>query len=997
MRQLIWTVVFFTLLPTLLLAKFSELGLSIPPEQSKKFVFSNKISAFWYGETGDFNNEGYQGYTILERRYLKDYAIRIGGKLVPRRAALSVQLFPTQLVRDYEQITEVFHFVDSLNALVVEVQPKKKLKIAVEFYPEKEVLKPYFEWNDSRTIYSGTFTEFGYDKPTVIGCFTVGGNRETNAYKAPEARAGEILQGALGLEVEAEEPVYFIIAFAQTQPEMKRMRRLFVNPPAVFLKREKRVARLLENASLQSDALLDKAFAWTAISMNDLVTAQKGTGIWAGLPWFNNYWGRDTFISFTGGLLCTGQFKEAREVLKTFAGFQNTNEGSPYYGRIPNRIMLNETIYNTTDGTPWFVIACNNYLKFTGDSLFQEELFPVIHRAMQGALLKHVDNDGFLTHEDAETWMDAVGSEGPWSPRGNRAVEVQVLWLEQIRIAAGWAKKLGHKDLAAQWAARHAELRKMIFDKFWDDENQRLYDHLNPDGSPDFQIRPNQIFALTIPEKPLFTDSQEQSILKEVINNLVYRWGTSSLAQTEPRFHPYHHYQPYYVPDAAYHNGVVWTWLTGPVLSALFSRNPDMAFELLQEEARQVLEENAIGSLSELLDAWPREGTDFPQISGTVSQAWSLAEFIRNVQQDLLGVRPAGLGDTLNFSPRLPGKMERIAGKFRLRSSIFQTSLQRQGEGLRCEISAAHREAPQTIIVVFEFSPNEKNTLSGEIEWNTASKLQLMVTADEVRDEKTGAKIKIRKTSRKTSEELHFVSPTFSKKLAAFQGPGHPLIQPEEVTQKPGRLTRILYDVYDPENDDRGPNGKYQYPTNPAFKEGIFDIKRVKIWKDKDYYYFLLEYKDLVNPGWHPESGYQLTYTAIALNFGHEAGLRRTRVHMNANYNVPFEYAYNYILFIGNGIQIRNSQDEILAEYRPMDRQHPIGFPDKKAIHFSIPVRLLPDLKLWNAFVMVGGQDDHGAGGLGEFRNVGVSPTEWQGGGADAEPAPNVYDVVGVR
>ncbi|HQT91174.1 MAG TPA: amylo-alpha-1,6-glucosidase, partial [Candidatus Kryptobacter bacterium] len=104
-------------------------------------------------------------------------------------------------------------------------------------------------------------------------------------------------------------------------------------------------------------ARFDRALAWAKLSLDALVTNQGMRGIWAGLPWFNDYWGRDSFISLAGATMWLGNFKAAREILLDFAAKQDTDTASTYYGRIPNLITPKETIYNTVDGTPRFVNA----------------------------------------------------------------------------------------------------------------------------------------------------------------------------------------------------------------------------------------------------------------------------------------------------------------------------------------------------------------------------------------------------------------------------------------------------------------------------------------------------------------------------------------------------------------------------------------------------------------------------------------------------------------
>jgi predicted glycogen debranching enzyme len=214
----------------------------------------------------------------------------------------------------------------------------------------------------------------------------------------------------------------------------------------------------LSRAGIRTDHReFDKALAWARLSLQALMMNQTGRGIFAGLPWFNNYWGRDTFIALPGATLVTGAFAEAREIIRSFSAFQQRDSASSDYGRIPNIVTTTDTAFNTADGTPRFVIMAREYVERSGDDAFLLEAYPVVLRSIEGTLRYHTDALGFLTHADAETWMDAVGPSGPWSPRGNRANDIQALWAQQLEAGIWFATRLGD---VAQPARGMASFRK---------------------------------------------------------------------------------------------------------------------------------------------------------------------------------------------------------------------------------------------------------------------------------------------------------------------------------------------------------------------------------------------------------------------------------------------------------------------------------------------------------------------------------------------------------
>lgn len=157
-----------------------------------------------------------------------------------------------------------------------------------------------------------------------------------------------------------------------------------------------------------SSELLTLALNWLNLTMDQLVTRQQGEGIYAGLPWFNEYWGRDQFIALPGAALVSGQFETAKHILLSFAEFQDTEESSRTFGRVPNILAPQNIDYHTTDGTPRFIIQLQDYVKYSGDTAIITQLYPAVQNSIEGSIRNWVDDKGYLTHKDNETWMDAA-------------------------------------------------------------------------------------------------------------------------------------------------------------------------------------------------------------------------------------------------------------------------------------------------------------------------------------------------------------------------------------------------------------------------------------------------------------------------------------------------------------------------------------------------------------------------------------------------------------
>ncbi|HZK19297.1 MAG TPA: amylo-alpha-1,6-glucosidase [Treponemataceae bacterium] len=430
----------------------------------------------------------------------------------------------------------------------------------------------------------------------------------------------------------------------------------------------------LQQSKLKSsNNIYDKAFRCAQLAGRALVTGKKTRGIWAGLPWFRDNWGRDTFIALPGVLLASGDFLEARKVIEGFANYQDTDINSKTYGRIPNRYIEGvEVIYNTADGSLWFIREVLEYAQYTGDKTFIEKMFPVVQLVLEQDINTRTDEKGFLCHGDADTWMDAryKGRE-PFSPRGNRAVDIQILWYTALMCGVYMANMLLSQNTkvienANKWKEAASLLKTNFIKHFWNASTECMADCLMADGTPDFRCRPNQLFLVSLPfsylEDPAFISSKiADSIVQTCTKKLVFPYGICSLEQSDPYFHPYHDGCSKYHKDAAYHNGTIWGWNAGFTISSLCRCGySDTAWLLSENLAHQILETGCVGSMSENLNAWPGPNDvkmscgDFSYPTGTWSQAWSVSEFVRNTFQDYLGIEPQLLENTINICPHIP-------------------------------------------------------------------------------------------------------------------------------------------------------------------------------------------------------------------------------------------------------------------------------------------------------------------------------------------------------
>jgi predicted glycogen debranching enzyme len=360
---------------------------------------------------------------------------------------------------------------------------------------------------------------------------------------------------------------------------------------------------------------------------NDLKT------IIAGYHWFTD-WGRDTMIALPGLTLATGRFEDAKNIILVFA--QNISRGM-----LPNRFPDAEEApeYNTVDATLWFFVAIYKYLKYTGDKDFMKnELLPVLEDIIawhdRGTRYSiHVDEDGLLYAGEPGvqlTWMDAKIGDWVVTPRIGKAVEINALWCNALAILSSLYKLAGQKSSAKRFAQRTVQTRDRFREVFWYEEGGYLYDVVDGE-TRDTSIRPNQIFALSLPY-PLLEEQQASKVLETVTDKLYTPFGLRSLAPEDP------HYRSVYSGnsserDSAYHQGTVWGWLLGPWLTAMVrvkGQDGKSTAQRYFKEIKPHLKDAGIGSISEIFDA---EAPHAPR--GCIAQAWSVAEILRAYIEDL--------------------------------------------------------------------------------------------------------------------------------------------------------------------------------------------------------------------------------------------------------------------------------------------------------------------------------------------------------------------------
>lgn len=376
------------------------------------------------------------------------------------------------------------------------------------------------------------------------------------------------------------------------------------------------------------------------IAADHFLAYRQSTGLMtvlAGLPWFTD-WGRDTMIALTGLTLSTGRYQDARDILTTFARYV-------HHGMVPNMFPDEGTdpLYNTADASMWYFYAVGKYLDYTGapeDYAFvQETIYPKLKEII--AAYEHgtdfsiyMEEDGLIhagSGLDQVTWMDVRVGDWVATPRHGKPVEINALWYHALCLMEEWATRFGEDG--SHYAALAAHAKESFAKEFWNEKDGCLYDVV--DGlEGDATLRPNQIYAVSLPHRMLDAD-KEKKIVDKVYEKLYAKTGLRSLSPDDKEYHPTYE-GCLDKRDHAYHQGTSWGFLLGGFLTAYVhvygtSKEVITQVDAMLDATREQFYHGCIGSIAEIFDG------DEPHTSrGCYAQAWSVGEILRAYTEDIL-------------------------------------------------------------------------------------------------------------------------------------------------------------------------------------------------------------------------------------------------------------------------------------------------------------------------------------------------------------------------
>lgn len=552
-------------------------------------------------------------------------------------------LFEKRILMPYMQNTVViiFRLLEGSSA------PHIRLSPYLHFRPHEFPVNEKFEGRFRITIdgekYQITFNEKLPPLNLVLygnnPSFTYTGSGEFQSFYQMEHQRGYESEGSLWNpgSFKAELTKDSTVSLVASTEEWEKI--LYLKPEEIFNNEMRRRKELITRSNFGREKFLSELvlasdqFIITPVGRQEdaikvIAVGGELKSVIAGYHWFTD-WGRDTMISLEGLVLLTGRFKDAYSILYSFAN-------SIQDGLIPNHFPEGEKegLYHTADATLWFFHALERYLHYTNDKSIITLLLPILKEIigyhMGGTLfgIKADPSDGLLM-QGAEgyqlTWMDAKVGDWVVTPRRGKAVEINALWYNALKLISEWITNIEGTDPGEY--IKLSELTKKSFNKkFWIEDKKYLYDVIEGENKPaDDSLRPNQIFAISL-RFPVLDENKWEHVINSIKDNLLTPFGLRTLSPNHPDYKS-NYFGNLLARDAAYHQGTVWAWLIGHFIDAWLRLYPN---DLVNAEKflyafDDHLSDAGLGSISEIFDS---EQPYTPR--GCIAQAWSVAEVLRS-------------------------------------------------------------------------------------------------------------------------------------------------------------------------------------------------------------------------------------------------------------------------------------------------------------------------------------------------------------------------------
>ena len=754
-------------------------------------------------------------------------------------------------------------------------------------------------------------------------------------------------------------------------------------------RREARSARLaaaVEDVVFETDdPTMNAAFRWAVVTLEGLTVRDSSrTTLVPGLPGAEPA-SFPSAMWTMGAFLDTGRWETARALLTTYGDAQRFDRRLDLLGRAPDLVRLGDEddVFASADGTPLFLSAAGDYVRTTGDrglvSGGPNFWFKTVF-ALRGIYEPDsrngnaTDSLGFLVARDRRgTWLDGDPERGAIERRGAVA-EAQGALYGALATATQFARIMGvsQRSSATWYADTSAVLVRDLQRRFVQDG---VFADARPfGGGASGEIRPGGLLALA--QLDGLPADDRARLTRALAERLVFPYGVASLAQSDSMFHPYLDAPEYYTSESARSNGAVWTWLTGPVATLMAQTGgAGPAAELIDNQARLLLDAGAVGAIPELVSGHPRASGEAPEVGGAPVNPWSLAGLISGTMEGLVGARYHS-ADTLVVAPRLPETWGETTVRLRLGDGAVGLRLSSDADGVRAEVQPVG-ELTEAAVLVVEGGGRRVAVPLVDVRGDT------LVSAREtfaVSVGSGGASVNGDEVPSGPSasdgdgwDGFAFAEPELRDEYPVMRAVANQRQLGDGQILRDNPSASVSLTQNDPAGDDWGGTSTYTYPE--GVPDGVLDAIYLEVARDDSTTYFRAEFADLSDD------------TMVAFVIDSEEG-GTTTVGRGADYDLADESGYEYVVFVGDGLLAEDASGREIGRLSSGSAFD----PETGVVQFALPTFVVPSLGRSRVTMLVGARNSDG--GVGSFRRVEREATAEVGGGRVDSRSPNVYDVV---
>lgn len=358
------------------------------------------------------------------------------------------------------------------------------------------------------------------------------------------------------------------------------------------------------NKRLQPLKISDKEIKMSCLCAQNsvcsaMVENNNKKGVYAGLPWFFQFWSRDEAISLLQ--VCKLNKNLAEEIVLAQLKIIST-EGQVFKQRFYN--SENNSL-QSADALGWLVEriwkifnTCKISKSFKGK--IAEEITEKLEKAISDLVQKRTVDDLVISYKN-ETWMDSLERDGA-------RIEIQAC----VLLIYDFLYNFTEND---QYRILREDLKSKVREKFYDGE-------ILFDGPQDKTIRSN-IFLVAYLYPELLSKEEWEKCFDKVLPKLYLEWGgISSVDKTSDLFIK----QDTGESSASYHNGNSWYWVNNLAVLVLYRLNArkysNYVNAIMEASTNEILYGGICGHHSEVSSAEKQTS------SGCGAQLWSSAMYL---------------------------------------------------------------------------------------------------------------------------------------------------------------------------------------------------------------------------------------------------------------------------------------------------------------------------------------------------------------------------------